>query len=316
MSIKEAEARVAAEQLLGSEPEEIVQLRFTAGGGESDCFRLRLSGEDLFMKMNHRPGEPLGIYFHARLHKSGLPVPELIAWHAKVGPRATACGIWEFVDGVESSFDNTPGSCPYDEAQNGDLLRQIHALTYVGPYCFPGDDSPADHFGPCSETWLDMFPCVETAASYFDQGLMDKNEADILASLPETMAAELSDVPKRLLHMDFIGNGNFIIEPGSRRIVAIVDGAESMVGDPRLELSLYDYAFAEGNAGLVHNNSEGFNIERFRESYGVTHDPDDQIGRFYVLMVLLFERFFYSYVAGQRGKYHLDEIRSRLHTFY
>ncbi len=240
------------------------------------------------------------------LGEAGLPVPELVAWHPSVGPEERPCAIWEYIDGDQANWLKLK-ACPYDEAHCGELLRRIHALDYEGSFCFPGDEGCNPHLGPCVDSWSDMFPVAKAARSYFDQGRLNRRQADLLVSLPEQLASELGRVEKRLLHMDFLYNGNLILERGGKRIISIVDGAESMSGDPRLELAYFDFGYP--GSGWT------FDMERFRAGYGTEHDPQDPLGRFYQLNYYLFERFDYYYVNGDRGERYQEEIKALLDTF-
>jgi aminoglycoside phosphotransferase (APT) family kinase protein len=265
------------------------------------------------MKIARRQGaEPLGLYFHGRLRKAGLPVPALIAYGESTlkGRQST---IWEHVEGEQARWPGT-GPCPYDEAECAELLLQIHALDFDGPFCLLGDEPPDREFGPASDAWAEMFPCGRAARSYFDQGLIDKKEADILASLPSLLNEELGRVERRLLHMDFFFNGNLILDEGTKRIIGVVDYAEAMAGDPLLEVAVFERHHLP--------DKHIFDIKRFRDAYG-SYDPDGPLVRFYVLSLLLFERLMYDYVnynlesttLGKKTKLFLDQVRYLVHSF-
>ena len=298
---------------MGRAPESIEAYRPRSGGGESRCFILHHEGQAFFMKIARRQGaEPLGLYFHGRLRDAGLPVPALIA-SGESTIKGQLSTIWEYIEGEQSRWPGR-GPCPYDEAECAELLLRIHLLDFDGPFCFLGDEPPDRTFGPASDTWAAMFPCDRAARSYFDQGLIEKKEADTLASLPSLLGAELSQVKKQLLHMDFFFNGNLILDKGTKRIIGIVDYAEAMAGDPLFEVAVFERHHLP--------DKHIFNINRFRDAYG-SYDPDAPLNRFYVLSLLLFERLMFGYVKynlesttlDKRGRLFLDQIRCLVHSF-
>ncbi len=299
-------------KLLGRVPESIETYRPRAGGGESRCFVLRQEGQALFMKIARRQGaEPLGLYFHGRLREAGLPVPALVA-SGESTLKGRLSTIWEYVDGGQARWRGR-GPCPYNEAECAELLIRIHALDFDGPFCFLGDEPPDREFGPASDTWAEMFPYDLAARSYFDQGLIDEKEADILVSLPHLLDEELGKVEKRLLHMDFFFNGNLILHEGTGRIVGVVDYAEAMAGDPLFEVAVFERHHLP--------DKHIFDIQRFRDAYG--YDPNAPLIRFYVLSLLLFERLMHDYVREnlesttlrKKEGLFLDQVRLLVHSF-
>lgn len=305
-----------AEQLIGRPPERIQPFRPAVGGNDSHGFRLWAGGEPMLLKIKKRPGTPVGICFYRRIKEAGVPAPELLAFGTDAGPRGEACVVWQWVDGVPAAWG--PGEpCPYDEAELGRLLRRIHDLRLDGPFGFLGDDisersfTCAPDLAPTSNTWAGFFLCDRAARRFFDKGCLSRSEADILASLPELLAEELGKAEPRLLHMgDIMHNGNMIIDPRSRRILAVVDYVESMAGDPRWELAWVDYYF-----DLFPFNRASFDMARFRAAYGTDHDPTDATGRFYLAAILLFAKLLWFKAGEPRTRWALDTLKNILAGF-
>jgi hypothetical protein len=306
-----------AEELLGRRPDRLEAFHPTVGGDDSHGFRLWSGPDAMLLKIKKRASSPVGVYFHGRLSKAGLPVPELIAFAPNAGPGGEACVIWEWFEGEPAEWE-PPDPCPYDEADFGELLRRIHDLRFDGPFGFLGDPASAGRsftsypdLGPVSESWPDFFRCDRAAQRHFDKGYLDKKEADLLASLPDRLGSLLGSPEPRLLHMgDIMHNGNMILEPGSGHILAIVDYVESMAGDPRWELAWLDYHFADLPFGRA-----AFDMARFRAAYGANHDPGDPLGRFYLAAILLFEKLLFFDPASPRGRWAIETVRQILASF-
>ena len=307
------QARSVAEALLTRCPDRVDPFHPLVGGDDSHSFRLWVGAEPMLLKIKKRPGSPIGVYFHSRIKDAGVPVPELIAFDPSAGPTGEACAIWEWIDGRPADWGSDE-PCPYDEAEFGEVLRRIHDLRYDGPFGFLGDDPPADaspalrDCGPVSDTWAGFFNCDRAAKRYFDRGYLTEREADVLASLPDRLSAELDGVEPCLLHMgDIMHNGNLIVDSASRRILAVVDYVESMAGDPRWELAWVDYYFEQ-----YPFERAPFDMDRFRAGYGTDHDPNDARGRFYLVAVLLFEKLLFFDPASPRGRWAIDTVKSIL----
>ena len=150
-----------------------------------------------------------------------------------------------------------------------------------------------------SNTWAGWFHCDLAARRYFDKGYLTTAEADTLSSLPQRLRPLLDAAQPRLLHNgDIMHNGNLIVDPLTRRIVAVIDFADSMVGDPRWELAWMDYYFSQDPTAI-----KPFDTDRFRAAYGTDHNPDDPLGRFYLLAILLFEKLLFFDPASPRGRW-------------
>ena len=309
------QALSTAEELLGRFPDRIEPFHPTVGGDDSHGFRLWAGRDPMLLKIKKRPGSPVGVYFHRRVKDAGVPVPALIAFSPTAGPGREACAVWEWIDGKPADWG--PGEpCPYDEAEFGRILRCVHDLRFDGPFGFLGDEPPASaspclpDCGPVSESWQGFFGFERAARRYFDKGYFDKNEADILSSLPIRLSDELNAAEPRLLHMgDIMHNGNMIVEPNTGRIIAVVDYVESMAGDPRWELAWVDYYFEQNPFARA-----CFDMARFRAGYGANHDPNDALGRFYLVAVLVFEKLLFFEPASPRGRWAIGTVRSILRT--
>jgi len=304
------QALEVAGALLGRAPDRIAPFRPPVGGDDSWAFRLRADGDAALLKIKKRAGTPVGVYFHQRVKEAGVPVPELLAFGPDAGPNGQACAVWEWIDGAPAHW-SAGEACPYDEAEFGEMLRRVHELRFDGPFGMLGDDPPATHFrshpdlGPASETWAGFFHFEDAARRYFANGMLTRPEADLLASLPERLPAELCRAPKRLLHMgDVMHHGNMILEPRTGRILAVVDYVESMAGDPRWELACVDYYF-----GQYPFERREFDMESFHAAYGTAHDPDDPVGRVYLLAILVFEKLLFFDRATPRGQWAVDTVK-------
>jgi len=121
-------ARIAAE-LLGHPPESVKRYIPPHGGDASFGYRCRVAGREMLLKINKRPAQPIGVYYHRRLSEASVPVPELIAFSPDSGPQGQGCGLFEWVEGVPAEFDCADRP-PYDEAQMGEILRTIHDIAH------------------------------------------------------------------------------------------------------------------------------------------------------------------------------------------
>jgi hypothetical protein len=118
------------------------------------------------------------------------------------------------------------------------------------------------------------------------------------------------DVEPRLLHMgDVMHHGNMVVNHGGQ-IAAVVDYVESMAGDPRWELAWVDFYF-----GQYPYSAAPFDMPRFRAGYGTDHDPDDAVGRFYLLAILVFEKLLFYRPETPRGAWAIGEVRELLQSF-
>ena len=308
----EAGAMRIAESLLGRCPDRLEAFWPSVGGDDSHSFRLWSGTDGMLLKINRRPGSPIGVYFHCRLKGAGLPVPELVAFDPRGGLKGEACAIWEWVDGTPAEWGSGE-PCPYDETELGELLRRIHDLRFDGAFGSLGDDltsrsfAPLPDLGPVSDTWPGFFHCDRAARRYFDKGYLDRQQADILSSLPVRLVGILTPAEPRLLHMgDIMHNGNLILRDG--RIVAIVDYVESTAGDPRWELACFDYYFTPSEREPI----SPFDLARFRAAYGTEHDPNDLLGRFYLLAILAFEKLLFYDPSTQRGRWAIRTLHDNL----
>jgi aminoglycoside phosphotransferase (APT) family kinase protein len=318
-------ARDVARALLGATPGAVVPFQPPVGGDDSHSFRLWGAGQPLLLKIKAEPGTPIGIYFYERIRAAGVPVPDLVAYAPQAGPRGEACAIWSWVEGRPAHWE-AGEPCPYDEAEFGQLLRRIHDLRYDGPYGTLGDDPASRTFsshpdlGPVSETWAGFFHCDRAARRYRDMGYLTADEARTLSDLPNRLApvfaGPLSAGPRtegvepRLLHMgDIMHYGNMIVD-GEGHIAAVVDYVESTAGDPRWELAWVDFYFC-----LYPYDRRAFDMARFRAGYGATHDPGDEVGRFYALAILIFEKLLFYRPETPRGAWAIGTVKELLRTF-
>ena len=296
-------------ELLGSVPERLCAFRPPVGGDDSFSYRFSVRGVEMLLKIKRRGGSPVGIYFYQSIRRAGIPVPDLIRFSRDGAPDGQACAIWSWVDGTPAEWG--PGEpCPYDEAEFGSLLRRIHQLSFQGAFGLLGDDidhrafSPAPGLRPTSETWAGFFDCEDAARRYRDKGYLDAPEAKTLSGLSERMESVLRPSPCRLLHMgDIMHNGNMLIGRDGQ-IAAVIDYVESTAGDPRWELAWIDYYFS-----TYPFRRPSFDMARFRSAYGTNHDPNDLVGRFYLLAILLFEKLLFFDPSSPRGRWAIETAK-------
>jgi aminoglycoside phosphotransferase (APT) family kinase protein len=246
------------------------------------------------------------VYFHARLRQASVPVPELVSFSADAGPSGAACGIFEWVEGIPAEFDSH--ECPpYGETEFGRVLRTIHGLRHARGFGRLDDHGATSHRG-----WIDwVADGVERSVSAcVTRRALRPQLAESLLALPARFADGLRAAPPALLHYgDIMHNGNMIVDPPSRRILAVVDFSDAIVGDPRLELAWVDLYFgAHGYFG------RGFDLARFRLAYGDEADADGALRLFYVALALV-TMLTYVDPGSERGRHHqmlLQDIVSRL----
>jgi hypothetical protein len=56
-------------------------------------------------------------------------------------------------------------------------------------------------------------------------------------------------------------------------------------------------------------------MSRFRSAYGTDHDPRDEIGRFYLLAILLFEKLLFFTPHSGRGQWAIHTVKALLRSF-
>ena len=302
------------QSLLGVLPDRVSRFEPPVGGEGSRSVRFSVGGERLLLKVQRKPDTPIGVYFHGRLREAGVPVPELVSFSPHAGPQGQACAIWSWVEGKPADW-GAGEPCPYDEAEFGELLRQTHELRFGGAFGLLGDDigqrTFASHpdLGPTSDTWLGFFHCDGAARRYAAMGYLDEGEARTLTTLPIRLQSTFANVQARLLHMgDIMHHGNMLIGPGGH-IQAVVDFVESVAGDPRWELAWIDYYFSV----FLHSRLS-FDMSRFRAAYGTDHDPHDEIGRFYLLAILLFEKLLFFTPDSRRGQWAIHTVKALLRS--
>lgn len=289
------QAAALAEELLVRRPERVEPFDPPTGGDDSHSFRLWDRGRPLVLKVMVRPGIPIGAYFHGRLREAGLPVPDLAAFSPDGGPNGAACGVFGWVEGTAAEFDSHERP-PYDEAEFGRLLRTMHDLRHEGGFGRLDDQGRVSH-----REWGDwVSELMEwTAAACVRRGACAPELAEGLRRLPERLANDLAAAPPALLHYgDIMHNGNLIVHPARRRILAVVDFSDAIAGDPRLELAWVDLYF-----GAYGYFGRGFDLARFRAGHGDDGDLNDPTRLLYVCLALM-TMLTYVEPASARGKHH------------
>ncbi|MGD0114175.1 MAG: phosphotransferase, partial [Armatimonadota bacterium] len=192
------QARAVAAKLLGRAPASVESLWPRIRSNDCYVFRLEFGGRPMLLKVARRPRIPMGVYFHSRLREAGIPVPELIAFGPRAGPRGENCAVWEWIEGKPSRPWPKGAPCPFDEMEFGELMRAIHELRFDGAPGLLGDDladrtytwGPA--LRPVSATWAGVFDGRAAAADLAGRGYISEEEAAIFAALPEMLGAELN----------------------------------------------------------------------------------------------------------------------------
>jgi len=307
------EARHLAETMLGCKVHRLEPFLPQAGGNDSHAFRLWVGPEAMLLKIMKQPNTPVGMYFHGRLEEAGIPVPRLHAFSPNAGPEGRACVIWEWIEGLPVHWPKR-APCPFDEGEFGALLRCIHELRFDGPFGFLGDDlsdrsfSWSPHLRAASDTWKGFFDFTSASRWLAAKRYLDMHEAEVFISLPDRLSDPLSEAKCRLLHTDL--KTNLILDPRSRRIRAVLDYTDCCAGDPRWELALVDYWFAER---IVHYLP--FDMARFREAYGTDHNPKDDLGRFYLAAILALDELAGAGTDSLKGKWALATLKSVIDSF-
>lgn len=313
--MEDGQAEALILHLLGTRPLDLARYAPDVGGDDSYSYRFSARGEQLLLKVKRRPRTPVGLYFYGRVKAAGVPVPELLAFAPDAGPEGQACAVWSWVEGRPATWE-AGQPCPYDEAAFGELLRRIHDLRFDGAFGVLGDDlthrtsSSHSDLRATSETWLGVFDCEAAARRYAGSGYLDRRQAAALARLPAQLHDAFPDLEPRLLHMgDIMHHGNMLVGPQGE-ILAVVDYVESTAGDPRWELAWIDYYF-----GMYPFDRRAFDMDRLRAGYGTAHDPDDEVGRFYLLAILLFEKLLFFSPDSPRGRWAIETVRQLLSGF-
>jgi hypothetical protein len=65
---------------------------------------------------------------------------------------------------------------------------------------------------------------------------------------------------------------------------------------------------------LPFNDSE-FDMVRFRAGYGTDHDPEDTLGRLYLLAILAFDKLLWLDPASETGRWAIGVARNTLTSF-
>jgi aminoglycoside phosphotransferase (APT) family kinase protein len=157
-----------------------------------------------------------------------------------------------------------------------------------------------------STSW-GFFHCDRAARRYYDLGYLNVAEAAALDRLPRVLEPLLAGTEPRLLHLgDIMHHGNMIIDHRGR-IAAVVDFVESTAGDPRWELAWVDFYFS-----FYPFARPSFDIARFRSGYGTDHDLWDDVGRFYTLAILLFEKLLFYRPDSRRGAWAIATVKELL----
>jgi len=266
-------------ELLGRPADSVTRYVPPHGGGASFSFRVRAAGRELLLKINRRPGEPVGAYYHRRLREAGVPVPALVAYGSGKLPAGQGYALFEWVEGVPAEFGSADKP-PYDEAQLGEVLRAIHDLRHPDGFGRLDDEGHAS----CA-TWPEALRATWYTEKCVTRGAITAEVGARVEGLPARFGSELSAVEARLLHYeDIMFNGNVIVG-ADRRIVAVVDFGGAMAGDPRWELMWFDYYF--GEYGHHERAPQSFDVKRFRTAYGREYDPHGPLQRLYLVSALL-----------------------------
>jgi hypothetical protein len=289
------QARALTTELLGAAPDALLPFRPTVGGDGSRQWRVTVEGRDLLLKVNRRPEQVIGIWYHGRLREAGVPVPELVAHSSTGGPEGQACAIFEWVDGEPAEFDCVEAP-PYDEWELGALLRRIHSIAPKAGFG-PLDDSGR---APCRD-WSEAFVPLLHLGLCVRRGAITEALAERALRVAHRFADDLGRVEPRALHYeDIMWNGNVLVGADGR-IAAVLDFSGAVAGDPLWELMWFDYYF--GEYGLYPRTDHSFDFSRFRHAYGLEYDPHAPLQRLYLMSALL-EKLSFTDLASERARSH------------
>jgi len=294
-----------ATALLGGSVQQVVP-HTSRFGDASWRFRIQAGREEMLLKINRRPGAPIGAYYHGKLEHAGVPVPRMVGWTPDGWSGGHACALYEWVDGtpVEFHLNERPS---YDEAEMGEILRAIHDITHEDGF---GRLDDAGH-GECS-SWREGLLSTWALDRCLERGAISHAMAERMHGLLDQFSPELSAARTGLLHYeDIMFSGNCIVD-GRGTIVAVVDFAGAMAGDPMWELMVFDYYFgAHYPSGAL---TPGFDLDRFREGYGLDYDPRAPLQRLYAVGMAL-EKLAFVDLDSQRAALNtslLDEVAAEL----
>ena len=290
-----AAALEIARNLLGRPADSVRRYIPPHGGGASFSYRLRSAGQEMLLKISKWPDQPIGVYYHRRLREAGVPVPELLAFGPGAGPAGQACALFEWVEGIPAEFDCADRP-PYDEAQLGEILRTVHDIPHHTGFGSLDDEGHGAH-----ATWRDALLSTWHIGQCVERGALDARLGARLEALPDQFGAELTAAKTGLIHReDVMFNGNLIVG-ANRRIVAVVDFAGAMAGDPMWELMWVDYYF--GEYGYYQRTVESFDLRRFRRAYGVQYDAHGPRQTLYLVSALL-EKLSFVAADDRRAVHH------------
>ena len=289
------DAREIATQLLGEPVDSVAHAEETRFGDRSHRFRVRAGGDDLLLKINKQPGQPIGAWYHGRLLEAGVPVPEMPAWSPDAAPGGRACALYQWVEGTPVDF-NPEDAPPYDVAQMGAIVRTIHDIRHQDGYGHL-DDYGA---GECA-TWADGLLSTWTIDSCLRRSAIDEDMATRLRRLPHLYVDDLAAASTGLLHYEDIMFSGQVIVDSAGEIVAVVDFAGAMAGDPMWELAVFDYYFGEFD--YYQTTDRSFDLGRFREAYGTEYDPHAPLQKLYVIGIAL-EKLAFVELDSPRGLHH------------
>jgi len=272
------DAKRLAAAMLGGSVQQVVPHR-SRFGDASWRFRIRAGRVEMLLKINRRPGAPIGAYYHQKLQDAGVPVPMMVGWAPDGWAGTNACALYEWIEGTPVEFGPNERP-PYDEAEMGRILRAIHDIGHEDGF---GRLDDAGH-GECS-SWREALLSTWAIDRCLQRGAVSDAMAERMRALLDQFSPELSAAPTGLLHYeDIMFSGNCIVDDRGT-IVAVVDFAGAMAGDPLWELMVFDYYFgAHYPPGALR---PGFDLDRFREGYGLDHDPRAPLQRLYALGMAL-----------------------------
>ena len=297
------DAREIATGLLGEPVDSVSHPEETRFGDASHRFRVRAGGEDLLLKINKRPGQPVGAWYHGKLVEAGIPVPGMPAWSPDAAPGGRACALYEWVEGMPVDFrpEDPP---PYDVAQMGAIVRAIHDITHRDGYGHLDDYGS----GECA-TWAEGLLSTWNIGPCLQRGAIHHGMATRLRRLPHLFADELDAARTGLLHYEDIMFSGQVMVDDAGSIVAVVDFAGAMAGDPMWELAVFDYYF--GEFGYYQTTDRSFDLGRFREAYAIQYDRQAPLQKLYVIGMLL-EKLGFVALDSPRGVHHRQMLAELL----
>ena len=248
-------------------------------------FVLRIAPSDETPKLFYEIGMMKSeVAVHRRVREqTDAPVPEIV--HHDFSRR--------LIDRDFLIMEHLEGrSGPFDEAELGRYVRQIHAIE-SDEYGYP------DRAAPRGKSWPALFQLYVRLIldDCLSCGVLDRAEHGQFLAVYDRHAGAIADTPPSLLHLD-LWTQNILTIDG--RITAILDFDRGLYGDPELEFAVLD--------------TYGYSTPAFFEGYGKPRPADAKAQvrqRLYIAYELIKYAFIRTARGGRRatGRSHVEQCR-------